>query len=59
VFEKLREEVQALRARVDKMNALTVTRSWAAVAASTNKSELQENRRQADREKNTVRISTQ
>ncbi|KAJ9482010.1 hypothetical protein VN97_g11442 [Penicillium thymicola] len=57
--EKLHEEVQALRAQIDGLNAPTATRSWAAVAADTNKSETRENRQQTENEKNCVRISTQ
>jgi hypothetical protein len=56
--EKLREEIQALRAQIECQNAPSLGRSWAAVAADANNLESQENRRSTEKEKNCVRIST-
>ncbi|GFG16683.1 hypothetical protein IFM5058_08084 [Aspergillus udagawae] len=56
--EKL-PELKALRAHIDGLNAPTPTRSGAAVAAETDKPQPPEKRRQADKDKNCVRISTQ
>jgi regulator of replication initiation timing len=57
--EKLQEEIAALRSQVNERNAPTPTRSWAAVAASTDNPQPRETRRQTDKDKNCVRISTQ
>jgi DNA repair exonuclease SbcCD ATPase subunit len=55
---KLQEEVQALRTQINGLNTLTTTRSWATVVANSNDPEPRKNRRQADKEKTCVRIST-
>ncbi|KAJ5941436.1 zinc knuckle domain protein [Penicillium verrucosum] len=57
--EKLQEEIAALRSQVKERNAPTPTRSWAAVAASTDNPQPRETRRQTDKDKNCIRISTQ
>ena len=57
--EKLQEEIAALRSQVNERNAPTPTRSWAAVAASTDNPQPRETRRQTDKDENCVRISTQ
>ncbi|OQD73323.1 hypothetical protein PENANT_c209G08068, partial [Penicillium antarcticum] len=57
--EKLQEEILALRSQVDGLNTPSPTRSWAAVAAATDNSQPREARRQTDKDKNCVRISTQ
>ncbi|KAI3093180.1 hypothetical protein CBS147333_10127 [Penicillium roqueforti] len=57
--EKLQEEILALRSQVDGLNTPSPTRSWAAVAAATDNPQPRETRRQTDKDKNCVRISTQ
>jgi chromosome segregation ATPase len=57
--KRLQEEVQALRTQIDGLNAPNLTRSWATVAANADNPEPRKDRRQAEKEKNCVRISTQ
>lgn len=57
--EKLEGDIIALQSQVDAQNAPSPTRSWAAVAAATDNPQPRETRRQTDKDKNCVRISTQ
>lgn len=57
--EKLQEEVQALRAQIDGLNAPALTRSWATVVANSDNTEPRKNHQRTEKEKNCVRISTQ
>ncbi|OQE87639.1 hypothetical protein PENNAL_c0019G06422 [Penicillium nalgiovense] len=52
------QETLALRSQVDGLNTPTPTRSWAAVAASTNNPQPRKTRPQDGKDENRVRIST-